>query len=101
MTNLIFIEGVSGAGKSTAAKALAEKLCKMGFNAVHYTEGDIGNPIDFYCVAYFSINDYESLLNNYTVIAETIIKHTIIADDVRLVRYIMTVKRRCFRSSTQ
>jgi thymidylate kinase len=44
MTKLIFIEGVSGAGKSTAAKALAEKLCEIGFNAVHYTEGDISQP---------------------------------------------------------
>jgi SAM-dependent methyltransferase len=87
MTNLIFIEGVSGAGKSTAAKALAKKLCEMGFNAVYYTEGDIGNPIDFYCVAYLSADEYKRLLNRYAENVDLIGEHTIIADNMRLVRY--------------
>jgi hypothetical protein len=87
MTNLIFIEGVSGAGKSTAAKALAKKLCETGFSAVYYTEGDTGNPIDFYFVAFFSVDEYESLLTDYAEFAAAIKSHTIVVDDVRLVHY--------------
>jgi hypothetical protein len=83
MTRLIFIEGVSGAGKSTSAKALAERLRDVK----HYAEGDISNPVDFYAAAYFSAEDYDNFLSEYAQFADKIRKRTVAADDVRLVRY--------------
>jgi hypothetical protein len=87
MPNLIFIEGVSGAGKSTAAKALAEKLREMGFRASCFLEGATNNPIDFCFTAYFTHDAYDALLHQYEASAAAIKAHTVFADDMRLVRY--------------
>jgi len=58
---LIFIEGVSGVGKTTLTQKLCNKLNEMGHPAKCYLEGDFTNPIDFYHTAYFKQNDYENL----------------------------------------
>jgi hypothetical protein len=84
---LVFVEGVSGVGKSTLAKKLCECLIKMGHMAKAYLEFDFDNPIDFYCTAYFMREDYEHLLDEYAQQNEAIKANTIIADNVRLVRY--------------
>ena len=46
MNNLIFIEGVSGVGKTTIAASLHNKLRDMGNTFVCYLEGDCKNPLD-------------------------------------------------------
>ena len=46
MNNIVFIEGVSGVGKTTTAQLLRDKLRDMGYNVVCYLEGDHGNPLD-------------------------------------------------------
>jgi hypothetical protein len=59
----------------------------MGFSVDRYREFDFPNPIDFYSTAYFKKNEYETVLAEYTKFAEDIKSNTVIADDVRLVRY--------------
>jgi len=44
-TQLILIEGMSGAGKSTTAERLAARLREAGFEAASYHEFDRDNPI--------------------------------------------------------
>ena len=87
MTKLIFIEGVSGVGKSTITQKLCDKLCGMGYSVDRYREFDFPNPIDFYSTAYFKKNEYEALLAEYYWLVEDTKNNTVIADDVRLVRY--------------
>ena len=87
MTKLLFIEGVSGVGKSTITQKLRDKLRGMGYSVDRYREFDFPNPIDFYSTAYFKKNEYEALLAEYNWLTEDIRNNTVIADDVRLVRY--------------
>ena len=46
MNHVIFVEGVSGVGKTTATMSLCDKLKKLGNKAVCYIEGDNNNPLD-------------------------------------------------------
>ena len=87
MKNLIFIEGVSGVGKSTTTQKLCDKLRGMGFSVDRYREFDFPNPIDFYSTAYFKQDEYDAILAEHIGSAEDIKSNTVIADDVRLVRY--------------
>lgn len=87
MMKLIFIEGVSGVGKTTLAQKMYDKLRKMGFSTHCYLEFDFTNPIDFYCTAYFKQDEYADMLAEYNEFSEDIKRNTIIADDIRLIRY--------------
>ena len=84
---LIFIEGVSGVGKTTLAQKLCNKLNEMGYLTNYYLEFDFTNPIDFYCTAYFRQEEYENLLSEFPDYSDDIKGNTIIAEDIRLVRY--------------
>ena len=46
MNNIVFIEGISGVGKTTATAMLHDKLLEMGYNVSSYLEGDHDNPLD-------------------------------------------------------
>ena len=46
MNNIVFIEGVSGVGKTTTTRLLRDKLLDMGYNAGCHLEGDPDNPLD-------------------------------------------------------
>ena len=46
MKNIVFIEGVSGVGKTTTTQLLHDKLLDMGYNVGRYLEGDHDNPFD-------------------------------------------------------
>lgn len=87
MTKVIFIEGVSGIGKSTMVSGLTERLRGQGYTVKSWLEFDFTNPIDFYGTAYFLTSEYEELCVRYPSSVETLRKYTIAADDVRLVRY--------------
>ena len=58
---LIFIEGVSGVGKSTITQKICDKLSERGFSVNRWLEFDFPNPIDFYCTAYLKQDDYSDL----------------------------------------
>ncbi len=46
MNKLVFIEGVSGVGKTTLTVKLCEELRRMGFTADYRLEGSDNNPLD-------------------------------------------------------
>jgi len=51
-SSIVFIEGVSGVGKTTTTALLAEKLRSMGYRVDCYLEGADNNPLDPYKGAY-------------------------------------------------
>lgn len=87
MPKLVFIEGVSGVGKSTMVKLLAENLRALGKSVRDYVEFDYTNPIDFYCTAYLLPEQYEKLCRDYPSFADTIRENTVHAGKAELVRY--------------
>jgi len=88
MTNLIFIEGVSGAGKSTAVTAVAEALRAQGHKVCHYIEGDPDCPLDLYWAAYLTIPQYESILQRYPAFADELMRNVIAKEEAYiLLRY--------------
>jgi len=46
INNIVFIEGVSGVGKTTASTLLYNKIQDMGLNVSCFLEGDDTNPLD-------------------------------------------------------
>ena len=46
MNNIIFVEGISGVGKTTTATRLYNVLCNAGYNVDCYLEGAKDNPLD-------------------------------------------------------
>lgn len=87
MANAIFLEGVSGVGKSTMAQALHQRLRANGFAVRSFLEGDCANPIDFYAAAYLTAERYAALCKEYMKEAPQIRQHAIPAGDAVLVRY--------------
>ncbi|MBQ7930747.1 MAG: hypothetical protein IJ334_07030 [Clostridia bacterium] len=87
MSELIFIEGVSGVGKSTMIRMLSEKLNEQGRRTRAYLEFDFTNPIDFYCTAYLTSEEYRNLCKTFPGELDALRRHTIPAGDVWLVRY--------------
>ena len=87
MPELVFIEGVSGVGKSTMTRALAEDLRALGYSVREYLEFDYTNPIDFYSTAYFSLKEYNTLCAVHLQIADLIRENTVCAGNAMLVRY--------------
>ena len=87
MTRLIFMEGVSGVGKTTMTRMLAEELTAEGYSVRAYLEFDFTNPIDFYCTAYMTQEEYTALCRGYPEEADAIRKYTIHAGEAELVRY--------------
>ena len=84
---IVFIEGISGVGKTTLTKKLYDELVSREISVDCYLEFDFMNPIDFYCAAYFDKNGYVDLLKAYSGFSKDISKNTIVADDIMLVRY--------------
>ncbi|NLV51023.1 MAG: hypothetical protein GXY20_10075 [Clostridiales bacterium] len=84
---LIFIEGVSGVGKTTMAASLAAELLSRKRLVREYIEFDYTNPIDFYCTAYLHYDEYEQLCEKYGSFACDIQQNAISAGKAMLVRY--------------
>ena len=87
MTKIIFIEGVSGVGKTTLVKSLHKLLRTGGHVVKSYIEFDFTNPIDFYCTAYFLNDQYQNLCQNYPEEIAQIKKYSVPAGSATLVRY--------------
>ena len=87
MARLIFLEGISGVGKSTMARSLCDDLQSKGLSAKAYVEFDYTNPIDFYCVAYYTSEEYEMLCAENSENENAIRSNTIDAGTARLIHY--------------
>ena len=87
MAQLVFIEGVSGVGKSTMTRALTQELLERGYRVRCYVEFDYTNPVDFYCTAYMTAEEHDALCREYPECAEEIHRNTVDAGNARLVRY--------------
>lgn len=87
MTKMIFIEGVSGVGKSTMVQALQNRLRAFGYTVKSYLEFDFANPIDFYGTAYVPNEQYENLCQNHREERSQIRRYSVSAGAATLVRY--------------
>ena len=87
MAQVIFIEGISGVGKTTMVKMLSESLCRTGYSVKSYLEFDFTNPIDFYCTAYIPKTIYKELCSKYLSDKSELQKNAIKIKDAVLIRY--------------
>jgi hypothetical protein len=87
MKKIIFIEGVSGVGKSTATAMLCGALNERGLRALCYLEGDTENPVDFYNCAYLTKTEFNQILQAYPHDMGALISKSIQEPDYVLVRY--------------
>jgi len=87
MKNIIFIEGVSGIGKSTTVNKLGDELRNFGYTVKCHNEGDPDNPLHLCWAAYLEIHEYENLLLAYPVFAEELSKNIIYRGEYILLRY--------------
>ncbi|MEN6315321.1 MAG: hypothetical protein ABFD25_13880 [Clostridiaceae bacterium] len=87
MKKLVFVEGVSGVGKSTTAVKLCNVLNDLGFRAVCHSEGDADNPVDFFNCAYLTKAEFSQLLQDYPSYRYTLINNSVQEADYVLVRY--------------
>lgn len=87
MKNIVFIEGVSGVGKSTTACTLSEKLRNLGYSVKCHIEGDPDSPLDLCWTAYLTMPEYENLLILYPTFVDELSKNIIFQGDYILLRY--------------
>ena len=84
MTELIFMEGVSGIGKTTMLRMLADELTAAGYRVRAFLEFDYTNPIDFYCTAYLTADEHRNLCEAFPDEHDTLIQNTVPAGEIRL-----------------
>lgn len=70
MSRLVFVEGISGVGKTTCSGQLTALLRQAGANTVCYLEGDKTSPLDLFCTAYFTTVQYAALCEAYAAEAQ-------------------------------
>ncbi len=87
MAKILFIEGVSGVGKSTMVHALTEKLRQNGYKVQSYPEFDYTNPIDFYATAYVPTAKFENLCRQFPAEESALRQNGMSAGEAVLVRY--------------
>jgi len=87
MKNIVFIEGVSGVGKSTTVQILSEKLKNHGYSVKYHIEGDPNSPLDLCWAAYLTIPEYKELTLKYPCFADLFEANIIYKSDYVLLRY--------------
>lgn len=87
MKKLIFIEGVSGVGKTTTAVKLCDALRTCGYSTIYHLEGDADNPVDFFNCAYLTKAEFSQLLKDYSSDRFALINNKVQGEDYILVRY--------------
>lgn len=68
-------------------RMLSKELKAKNYNVKSYIESDYTNPIDFYCTAYLTLEEYKRLCNEYKSSIDLIRDNMVILKDARLVRY--------------
>ncbi len=87
MRKIVFVEGVSGVGKSTTAVKLCDALIDHGFRAACHLEGDADNPVDLFNCAYLTKAGFSQLLQDYPSDTYALMNNSISEADYVLVRY--------------
>ncbi len=87
MKNIVFIEGVSGVGKSTIVSILGEKLRELGYAVSCYFEGGPDSPLDLCWTAYLTKQKYENLMTLYPCLASDFSSNIIFQGEYILLRY--------------
>ena len=87
MKKLVFVEGVSGVGKSTIAVKLRDALNSLGFSAVCHLEGRVDNPVDFFNCAYLTKIEFSQLLHDYPSDTYALINNSVQETKYVLVSY--------------
>ena len=87
MKKLVFIEGVSGVGKSTTVNLLSKMLIEKNYSVDYHIEGDPLSPIDLCWTAYLTTEEYEDILQRYRSCTNDIIDNTIWNGEYVLLRY--------------
>ena len=87
MKKLIFVEGLSGVGKSTTAVKLCEELNSRSYSAVCHLEGDVNNPVDLFSCAFLTKAEFAQLLRDFQNDVDALIRSSIHENDYVLVRY--------------
>ena len=77
MKNIIFIEGVTGVGKSTTVNKLGDELRNRGYTVRCHNEGDPDNPLHLCWAAYLEIREYEHLLLKYPLFVKELSENII------------------------
>ena len=93
MSTPVFIEGISGVGKSTLSSMLCDKLHHLGHPSNCFLEGDTNSPLDLFYVSYLTVEEYASLLHSYPTQADELQKNSLVEPDYILVRYQDTNRR--------
>ena len=85
MNKIVFIEGVSGVGKTTTTALLSETLQDMSYKVNCYIEGDNNNPLDPFGGMYppkISIAEFiETHIQWWQAFMETKVEHDFIVFD--------------------
>lgn len=87
MNHIVFIEGVSGVGKTTTVVELADRLKACGYHVGIHLEGDAYSPLDLCWTAYLTKDDYSELLARFPEYEEAFSTQIIDQDDYVLLRY--------------
>jgi len=87
MKNIIFIEGISGVGKTTSVSLLKNKLCELGYKTSYHLEGDPDSPLDLCWVSYLAELEYKKILSSYPEFADELSKNIVFQSDYVLLRY--------------
>ena len=87
MNHIVFIEGVSGVGKTTTVIELANRLKAHGYRVGIHLEGDAFSPLDLCWTAYLSIEEYRTLIDRFPEYSEEFSSQIIDQNDYILLRY--------------
>ncbi|WP_064091774.1 P-loop NTPase family protein [Rossellomorea aquimaris] len=66
-TRIIFVEGIPGAGKTTAVQQIGHILREKGIVTHMYVEGDLDQPADYERVAYLQEENLSFILDKHSI----------------------------------
>ena len=92
---LIFLEGISGSGKTTISKRIAQWFSNQGIHSNLYLEG-MPRPLDLAWCAYITRQQYVKLLSKYAPFRASIEQQTIFEGDNAIVAYTQVVSNQDF-----
>ncbi|MBY6053402.1 hypothetical protein [Cytobacillus firmus] len=86
-TKLILIEGLPGSGKSTTARLVHDILNQNGIEAQVYFEGNLDHPADYESVAFFTNDEWQFLLEEFSAFRDQLSEKSISQDNGFLLPY--------------